>query len=437
VGLDLHLDEIQGNVVPGFSKDHQAFLFVRFDNAEQGRAWLRAVRLHVASATEVQAFREVFKSVTPEPMLVHAGGGPPNQLEATWVNLALSSAGLRLLTGPGSAVQFPALFRTNYVPGADPSAAPDGEVHALVIVAADCSSDLEAELHRQRAYLAANRITELLVLRGDTLPGDQRGHEHFGFKDAISQPAIAGTSWGTGPPVAAGEFILGYPDQTGRVSGTGLPPWTRNGSFLAFIQLQQRVAAFWSAMTQYAQQFGVGPEEVASWIVGRKPDAAGTLLGVQPSPLSHIGRGYVRWLPASESSRHRILRRGIPYGPPLPKGKPEDFAARGLLFAAYQADLERQFTHVWRRWLNGPDMPFAGAGRDALVGQESMQDAGWSGIPEKRPLPESPRPLRPALIPRPEGPFVVASLERFVTPLYGAYFFAPSISALSVLSGQF
>jgi deferrochelatase/peroxidase EfeB len=160
----------------------------------------------------------------------------------------------------------------------------------------------------------------------------------------------------------------------------------------------------------------VKPDDVASWMIGRKHDADGTQVDKSPSFLSHIGRGYSRWLPPSESSRHRLLRRGVPYGAPPKGGEPDD-GQRGLMFVTYQADLARQFEHVWGRWLNGPDFPVPGAGRDALAGQGMGR--------------------RPVAIPRPgvKGSAIPLRLPAFVTPRYGGYFFAPSLSALSVLAG--
>ena len=49
--------------------------------------------------------------------------------------------------------------------------------------------DLVALL-KLRARDAASHL--IFEQRGDTLPGDLRGHEHFGFKDGISQPGVRG-----------------------------------------------------------------------------------------------------------------------------------------------------------------------------------------------------------------------------------------------------
>jgi Dyp-type peroxidase family len=414
--MDLDLTNIQGNIVPGFNKDHQAFVFVRFRDREGARRWLTELQPEIASVVEVQGFRVAFKSIQDRrPHGTEPDGGSLDHISATWVNLAISFGGLSVLSGVGNLTGFSQTFRVNRVPGVASSPSL-GDVHALLIVAADQTADLGNELGRQLQRMAACGVDQVTLWRGDTLPGDQRGHEHFGFKDGISQPAIAGTTFGKGPPVAAGEFILGRPDQTGQPSGGGLPDWTRNGSFLAFVQLQQHVTAFWSAMRKQAEQIGVKPEVLAAALVGRKLDAEGTPVDQVPSRLSHIGRGYSGWLPPRDASRHRLIRRGVPYGVPLKDGQPDD-GERGLLFVAYQADIARQFEHVWGQWLNGPDFPVPGAGRDALVGQGAGQ--------------------RPASIPRPgqKGSSIAVRLPEFVTPRYGGYFFAPSISALASLAG--
>jgi hypothetical protein len=41
--VPLHLDEIQGNILAGFSKDHQRFLFLRIDDVAKAKTWLRTL----------------------------------------------------------------------------------------------------------------------------------------------------------------------------------------------------------------------------------------------------------------------------------------------------------------------------------------------------------------------------------------------------------
>jgi deferrochelatase/peroxidase EfeB len=62
----------------------------------------------------------------------------------------------------------------------------------------------------------------------------------FGFKDGISQPAIEGSGIpGTNPhemPLKAGEFILGYQDETGDVAPVPQPAVLgRNGTYIVYV----------------------------------------------------------------------------------------------------------------------------------------------------------------------------------------------------------
>jgi deferrochelatase/peroxidase EfeB len=72
---------------------------------------------------------------------------------------------------------------------------------------------------------------------------------HFGYKDGIGVPLIEGSGStgypGQGPAIKAGEFILGYPDETGNLPGMPRPDILgRNGTYLGFRKLHSRVAAF-------------------------------------------------------------------------------------------------------------------------------------------------------------------------------------------------
>jgi hypothetical protein len=129
---------------------------------------------------------------------------------------------------------------------------------------------------------------------GSTRPQPNRGREHFGFKDGISQPGIAGLTRSSRrgqDVIAAGEFMIGYADQDGNVSGQPvpvpqpgepgynpvappplgqpLPDWAQNGSFLVFRRLRQNVQAFSDFIGQQAPQVGLDPDLFAAKLVGR------------------------------------------------------------------------------------------------------------------------------------------------------------------------
>ena len=101
---------------------------------------------------------------------------------------------------------------------------------------------------------------------------------------------------------------------------------------------------------------------------------------------AHIRKAYTRdeTLPGlkdaedseSVTQTHRLLRRGIPFGtsfrPSLGatghggKFGVEEPNDRGLLFLAYQSDIERQFEFVQNNWVNNVNFPQSGDGQDPI-----------------------------------------------------------------------
>jgi Dyp-type peroxidase family len=444
----LRLSAVQGNVAPGFRKDHQAFVLVHFPDGQAGRRWLRAVRPGLTSAAEVAALRRLFKLLGPARSDLETPPGRP-----VWLNLALSWDGLRALGADGLDA-FPEEFRRGRFQWSTAGRVPSGRgwpeaagepVHALLIVAADRADDLERALADQRATLAASRARELTTYRGQTLPGSLRGHEHFGFRDGIAQPRIEGVAEGapaSGRLTRAGEFILGYPNERGELAGG--PAWSRDGSYLVFWRLRQHVAAFRLAVRREAARLGLTPEQLAARLVGRWPSGAlpgdpiededpGLPDAARPEPsradfladpdglrfplCAHIRKANPRDRSPEVVERHRLLRRGIPYGPPLaPDQLADDGQDRGLLFLSYQASIAQQFEYVQRQWLANDDFPAPGVGPDALLG----------GPPGGCPV-SLPREGRP-------GESVELRLPRFVTPTTRGYFFAPSLEAIEELA---
>lgn len=85
------LGDIQGNVVGGFLKDHQTFLFVHFTDSDLGRRWVRDITPSVATAREVVAFNTAFKIVADRD------GHRLGAVGASWLNLAFTHSGLAAL----------------------------------------------------------------------------------------------------------------------------------------------------------------------------------------------------------------------------------------------------------------------------------------------------------------------------------------------------
>ncbi|MDP2332646.1 MAG: Dyp-type peroxidase, partial [Reyranella sp.] len=109
--------------------------------------------------------------------------------------------------------------------------------------------------------------------------------------------------------------------------------------------------------------------------------------------------------------RHRILRRGRPYG--------DEKSEKGMLFVALCADLERQFEFLQQSW----------------VGSPSFQ--GLSNEPDPITSPPPVDPSKPFVftIPTPSGSVTMKNLKSFVTVRAGGYFFMPSRSAIRFLAG--
>jgi deferrochelatase/peroxidase EfeB len=236
-------------------------------------------------------------------------------------------------------------------------ASPD--LHAIVMLfARDANERERCRAEHERLLTRADGVKVLSTLDLEATPPFDYAHDHFGYRDRLSQPVIEGSgdtpTPGSGAPLKAGEFILGYPDENGHVQLPELEMLSRNGSFMAYRRLEEHVGKF----RDFLRANGKTAEEqelVAAKLMGRwrsgaplvlAPDKDDPALGADPQrhndfnykqqdplgyavPLgSHIRRMNLRDTDAN-MNRRRMIRRGATYGPPLPEGAPEDGAERG------------------------------------------------------------------------------------------------------------
>lgn len=314
--------DIQGNIVPGFNKSHQHFLFLCVRDREQARRWVAGIASTITSMDEALGFvRELRARRLAE------GVRAPSGMAATWVNIAFSYPGIATLSSADEAKRFGEesfrqglAARSTYL--GDPTSAehpghrdnwfvgaPHNEADVLVIVAADHEHDLTARVEEIRAGLAG--LDVVYEQCAAALPGALEGHEHFGFKDGVSQPGVRGrlseapddfiTPRYAAAPVPGdpdvrpalygtpgqqlvwpGQFLLGEPRQdTENLFTPAAPPqpptypeWARRGSYLVCRRLRQDVAGFWRFAAGAAGQAGTTPEHFASMMVGRWPSGA-------------------------------------------------------------------------------------------------------------------------------------------------------------------
>jgi Dyp-type peroxidase family len=437
----VNLADIQGNVLRGYTHRCAAYIFLRIDDVARAKALLKRMLPSVTSG-------------------VPWGPTPP----ATTMQIALTYSGLERIGVPSKILAtFPEEFRQGMAARAESlgdrgTCAPahweqglgTGEAHVLVSVWAIDNARLDVVREELRHVGAEAGATT--VINETRAEARSDGHDHFGFFDGIAQPAVEGSGVaarpGDGQPngtgawrdVATGEFLHGYIDEDGNLPAAPAAPFNLNGTYVVYRKLHMNVAAFRKFMAEAGRRYPGGEEKLAAKIVGRWRD--GTPLSVSPDgpdpsvvadprrindfsyrddPIglvcprgSHIRRANPRdaegFFDGRLTNRHRIIRRGRPYGPPLPDGALEDDGQdRGLVFVCFNADTWRQFETIQRLWIDDGDPFWLGASKDFLVGTPH----GKGGMT----IPGSP-------------PFFLCPQPQFVTLRGGEYLYQPSISAL-------
>lgn len=466
---------IQGVGIAGFRKDQQQLIFVRIDEPQKALGLLTELAHRTANAWEVKRFNDVYSEIRDR------GREDEGAVTATWVATMVSAAGLKKLgvnldelpAGEGyDAFKAGMAARANEIGDTRPTDTPDQwldefradkGVDLLIVVAADDSDHLDAVCERIHNHISAGGCVAVFDERGAVLPGELSGHEHFGFKDGVSQPAIEG--WddppepGEPPAVPLGEFVLGYPDAVGTTAEVG-DLWL-DGSFAVFRRLHQDVIGFrqqaaagvpgadpaLDAATTGAKLVGRWPsgaslETSASSDDGNVTNAFGYASdaeGFNVPRFAHVRKANPRdeqgaGLDTDPSANHRMLRRGAPYGPPLAQdATADDGVDRGLHFISVVADLDRQFEFVQRQWLNDENFP------NGAVPPGPQQPYGPSPTGEPA---DGPDPLagefnpgsQDALHqPDPGNVHQFAVSEEVVRVTAGEYLFVPSLSALARL----
>jgi Dyp-type peroxidase family len=436
----LELDDIQHFLLTRPRALAARYGFLTFRDRAQGRAWLSGIIDKVGRGQAAASQAET---------------------DARWVTVAFTWNGLRALgVDEASLATFPQEFRQGMAARAEvlgdtganhpdhwvgSLASPD--LHAVVILFARDVAERERCVREHQQYAARFPGVEALsTLDLEATPPLHYAHDHFGYHDRLSQPVIEGTgdvpTPGSGAPLKAGEFFLGYPDEAGPPGRLPQPEiLSRNGSFLAYRRLQEHVGAF----REFLRQHGETPEEqelIAAKLMGRwrsgaplvlAPEKDDPALGADPQrnndfnykemdphgyavPLgSHIRRMNPRDT-AANMNRRRMIRRGGTYGAPLPEGAPEDGVERGIAAFVGCASLIRQFEFAQNVWANDKNFHELGNERDPIIGNQD-------GTLEFK-IPK--RPIRKRIV----------GLPAFTTVRGGAYFFLPGIKALRYLAGQ-
>jgi Dyp-type peroxidase family len=340
----------------------------------------------------------------------------------------------------------------------------EDSVHAWLAVYARDPEELNGRCAELQRLMAITRGAAVIGSQDAgilVIDGRLSSKEHFGFSDGFSNPDYEGvdrqsqpghgklTITGKWEPLATGELLLGYLDEAGELPSASVPLLlAKNGTFLVYRKLHQNIATFRKYLRSQAYLYPGGEEKLAAKFAGRwrdgtplelSPDSPDSSLVMDPHrntnftygkdlsgarcPLgAHVRRANPRDACGFDGmlvNRHRISRRGIPYGPFVPEGLPvRDEDEHGMIFMALNASIGRQFEFVCQQWIEYGDDARQGSDRDPLVGNHLRNDTFM--------IQGSTEPRNP--------PFFCGGLPNFVELRGGEYFFVPSITALKMIA---
>lgn len=469
----LDLDDIQGDILVRLQKDFEHFVFFKIIKVDSFKQLIRAhiiskittARLAQHRGFVIQRCREQHENTSAEEFMS--------------VNMGFTKSGLTQIID--DLPTFDAAFhrgadeeRTTELLSDPPrsswlSSFTSDRTDGVFLITGHYRSSVIAYSNGLLRILG-NSIKTVHAEMGSTRPGAQRGHEHFGFLDGVSQPGVRGLTRSSNPIYSPsdglpgqdllwpGEFVFGYPGQHPTDPHKPGPEpdmaasWMRNGSYMVFRRLEQKVPEFRKFVREQAARLGMDSELLAARMVGRwKSGVPMELAPLRDDPrlggdgkrnndfefaddpfqrrcpyAAHIRKVYPRNdVNEAEAQRHRIIRAGIPFGPEVMPGETTTRHSRGLMFVCYQTSIERQFEYI-QRHANDPDFvagkqrPGGGAvtpGFDPIIGQAA--DEGAREMDE--PYPNYPAGNRRTALEMP---------RQFVELTAAGYFFMPSVTAL-------
>ncbi|KIJ33197.1 hypothetical protein M422DRAFT_35569 [Sphaerobolus stellatus SS14] len=431
----LNLDNIQGDVLFPITTSTKTFFFFGVNNAAQFKRQLGNFQSSITTASQ-------------------ASGQRP----ATTVNIGFTQDGLNTLgvkddlgdnsfsNGQINDVQAMGDPGTgNWV-----NAFTTHNVHGVFILASGSSDNINTELNMIRNTFG-NSISQQYRLDASQRPGDQAGHEHFGFMDGISQPCVDGV--GECLPgqstIAPGVLILGAQGDS-----TNRPSWANGGSMMVFRQLQQLVPEFNSFLNQNAIMMpGFTPVQGADFLGARmfgrwqdgtpldlSPRAANPSLASDPQRnnnftfahpdedissdqdrcpfAAHIRKTNPRADFQPQNVVNHIMRSSIAYGPEVSSSESQFSKTqqnRGLAFVCYQSQIDQGFLFQQQNWANLQSFPFGkneDPGFDPIIGANAGQPRAVNGLD-------------------PRNTTRTMTLPDFVVSQGGAYFFFPPLSAMA------
>ena len=462
------LQNLQANIIKSHGRDFTRHIFIELTaDAARSRRWLRE---HLAP--------KVTSALTHFEAAARRRASPRRSVDGgTSTGFFLTASGYTRLGFDTSAFESQS-YRNGMKSHAaraelgneDPPVAEwapgfQGEIHGLITLADDSPGALEAQTLSLIESLQG--IANVPVLdHGNVLRRQSEAVEHFGYLDGLSQPLFtrqdldahakrhpSSESW---DPSAELGLVL--------VTDPLAPGEDAFGSYLVYRKLRQYVPLFRALVSRLSDALDIDPALAGAYVVGRFQSGTPVVLSQSAAAESsrandfnytddalarrcpfqaHIRKANPRGTAPGTSleveKARRIARRGIPYGPPIDAATADNIAAddrevpRGLLFMAFQANIDEQFAFMQRAWIDdarfptalmGTAPPLPDTGADPLIGQNR---AHGLGDPDAATSYRWPARWGQDVAPR-RHPFASAvELEG------GEYFFAPSLPFLNSL----
>jgi Dyp-type peroxidase family len=477
-------DNVQGGILQGYPEfDHGCLLLLQFASPAGLAKFLEALDARLTSEADELGQDEVATNVAFTVEGLRAAGlsdEEVRELPEEFVQGMERRAGLLgdLRINHPRRWRLPAL---NWADGInardigedDPSPRIDlSAVHAVVQVRLRAPAGASATAPRAQlmaalealVYVDADNIKPLsLQWMQRKRNGDGKFEEHFGFVDANSDPVLNKSQAGIRfrNQIHLGELLCGYPNIADKTSPFSEEPQRvrdllQDGSFLVIRKLRQDVSALEAVLSEAVTDTAaagcpITRDELKAKMMGRWPGGsakAGQPLADSPDANSndfhfnndqngalcpfhaHIRRANPRNTKPDEGSRPpRIVRRGMSYGSPLDASNRKESLdqERGLIFMAYNSSIGEQF-EVVQRWLNEGNSSASYSGQsDPLTGFSESGRRRFFRFQHQG------KTIRTAL----DGSDRLHDEPRpFVRLEWGAYLFAPSRMALSMLRSR-
>lgn len=454
----LNPDNIQGDILSGFPKKTEIFFFFQIHDVAVFRKQLADFVPLVKTVAQILRDRETIRD--------HKRSNNKELVAMVGVNIAFSHKGFNKLgiddsnltnndenfkSGQEADAELLGDSATSGTLDWDPAFLQD--IHGVILIAGESRPTVHDKLTQVERIFGIGSshasIKKVKSIFGDVRPDELSAHEHFGFLDGISNPAIIGFDKDPPPgprPVQPGVILLGH---SGDPQASSRPKWVVDGSFLVFRYLSQKVPEFNTYLETHpvlADGAVDGSELLGARLVGRwKSGTPVVLAPLKDDPeiardpnrnnnflfsnegnaqgkcpfAAHIRKTNPRDDLTSRGvdiDLNRIMRRGIAFGPEVTIREKESGRTdrdRGLLFVCYQTSINKGFAFQQKSWSNNPNFPPEATpqvpGLDPIVGQGNI--IKLSGV-------------------HPDDPGQEAVLPKFVVPKGGEYFFSPSLEAL-------